>query len=349
MAHPRLIYKVCACPDTILFTSFPSLPLTPSTIMFSPTLFALLTLSIVVSGSQIQSLSDAFDNAGIQGCIAVESNTDGAPVVIHDCNEDNGDGAVVDWQVSFFTRQPAGPQQIKIYEDKCLDVKDGVDADGTTLQIWTCDANNKNQQWTSQTDWTFTWADTNKCIDLRDGGITDGTPIQLWTCSDGPNQKWVGASNPSNTQSVHITSTVNVSASSPIYCITGSGTTASAAVGLAECSAFQDTYPNGNTTWSVPAPSLTGYINTFVSKCLSVPDSNAANGVKVVLQDCLPRPTNQHWTTKKSAGVGYQYEFEGSGFCLDLTDGKEENGTELQIWECDTTGQNSNQNWWPTT
>ena len=30
--------------------------------------------------------------------------------------------------------------------NKCLDVDSGKDADGTNVQIWTCDANTKNQQ-----------------------------------------------------------------------------------------------------------------------------------------------------------------------------------------------------------
>ena len=30
---------------------------------------------------------------------------------------------------------------------KCLDVKDGVDADGTQLQVWDCTEGDTNQQW----------------------------------------------------------------------------------------------------------------------------------------------------------------------------------------------------------
>ncbi|KAJ6517463.1 ricin B lectin domain-containing protein [Mycena vitilis] len=141
-------------------------------------------------------------SAGLQGCIAVESNTDGAPVVIHNCNEDNGDNAVYNWNVSFFDRQNAGPQAIQVHGDKCIDVTGGVNADGTKLQIWTCVEGSKNQQWTSVTDGTFQWSGTNKCIDLTGGAITDGTQLQIWTCTDGSNQKWVGTSDPDNQQCV---------------------------------------------------------------------------------------------------------------------------------------------------
>ncbi|KAJ7865539.1 ricin B lectin domain-containing protein, partial [Mycena leptocephala] len=128
-------------------------------------------------------------------CIAAAENADGEPLIIHDCNTE--DLVNQDWQVSFFTRQNAGPQQIKVFGDKCIDVTGGVNADGTKLQIWTCDEGNTNQQWTSVTDSTFQWSGTNKCIDLTDGKITDGNVLQIYTCdSANSNQKWGGDPNP---------------------------------------------------------------------------------------------------------------------------------------------------------
>lgn len=39
------------------------------------------------------------------------------------------------------------PGQFRLFGDKCLDVTDGVDNDGTKLQIWKCgDDSNPNQQ-----------------------------------------------------------------------------------------------------------------------------------------------------------------------------------------------------------
>ncbi|KAJ7868542.1 ricin B lectin domain-containing protein, partial [Mycena olivaceomarginata] len=134
-------------------------------------------------------------NAGIQGCIAVADNADGEPLIIHNCNTE--DLTNQDWDVSFFGRVPVGPQQIKIFGDKCINVKDGVNADGTKLQIWSCVQGSKNQQWISLTDSTFQWSGTNNCIDLSDGKITDGNVLQLWTCdSNNSNQKWFGAPHP---------------------------------------------------------------------------------------------------------------------------------------------------------
>ncbi|KAJ7865536.1 ricin B lectin domain-containing protein, partial [Mycena leptocephala] len=142
-------------------------------------------------------------SAGIQGCIAVANNADGEPLVVHNCNTE--DLANQDWEVTFWTPPPgpiknAGPQQIKVFGEKCIDVKDGVNADGTKLQIWTCTEGNTNQQWISVTDATFQWSGTNKCIDLTDGKITDGNVLQIYTCdSKNSNQKWIGEPNPDTT------------------------------------------------------------------------------------------------------------------------------------------------------
>ncbi|KAJ7163010.1 ricin B lectin domain-containing protein, partial [Mycena filopes] len=125
-------------------------------------------------------------------CISVPDNADGAPLVIHDCNTE----ALVnqDWSLSFFDKQSAGPQPITVFGNKCIDVTGGVNADGTKLQIWTCVAGSKNQQWTSVSDFTLQWSGTNKCIDLTGGSITDGTQLQIYTCAtNNANQKWLGA------------------------------------------------------------------------------------------------------------------------------------------------------------
>ena len=49
---------------------------------------------------------------------------------------------------------------------QCLDVTNGVNEDGTKLQIWTCIAGNTNQMWNANADGTYTWAGTNKYDDL---------------------------------------------------------------------------------------------------------------------------------------------------------------------------------------
>ncbi|MFG2168485.1 ThuA domain-containing protein [Micromonospora chersina] len=70
---------------------------------------------------------------------------------------------------------------------KCLDVRSGATADGTQIQLYTCNGS------TAQT-WTVTPNSTvkalGKCLDVSGGGSADGTKIQLWTCNGTGAQNW---------------------------------------------------------------------------------------------------------------------------------------------------------------
>lgn len=88
--------------------------------MISSVLVALSAFIVSATARvEIESTSTAFFNAGMQGCISVPENANGAPVTIHDCNTQKN-ASNQDWELSFFTRQPAGPQPIKVFGDKCI-------------------------------------------------------------------------------------------------------------------------------------------------------------------------------------------------------------------------------------
>ncbi|GGT16066.1 ThuA domain-containing protein [Streptomyces chromofuscus] len=72
---------------------------------------------------------------------------------------------------------------------KCLDVSGGGSADGTRIQLWTCNGTGA-QQWSAQADGTVRNPQSGKCLDASGGTWNDGTPVHLWTCHTGPNQKW---------------------------------------------------------------------------------------------------------------------------------------------------------------
>ncbi|WIV56372.1 non-reducing end alpha-L-arabinofuranosidase family hydrolase [Amycolatopsis nalaikhensis] len=71
--------------------------------------------------------------------------------------------------------------------NRCLDVPNGNQADGTTLQIYDC-SGGANQQWTSTAAGLLTVYGT-KCLDAPTGA-TAGTRVQIWTCHGGANQQW---------------------------------------------------------------------------------------------------------------------------------------------------------------
>ncbi|MGN9918778.1 ThuA domain-containing protein [Micromonospora palomenae] len=80
-----------------------------------------------------------------------------------------------------------GTGPIKGLAGKCLDVRSSGTADGTQIQLYTCNGT------TAQT-WTVTPNSTikalGKCLDVSGGGSADGTKIQLWTCNGSGAQNW---------------------------------------------------------------------------------------------------------------------------------------------------------------
>ncbi|WP_435859383.1 ricin-type beta-trefoil lectin domain protein [Streptomyces parvulus] len=80
-----------------------------------------------------------------------------------------------------------GPGEVKGVGGKCLDVDNSMTADGTKVQLWTCNGTGA-QQWTRADDGTL--RALGKCLDVSNGGTADGTRIQLWTCNGTGSQKW---------------------------------------------------------------------------------------------------------------------------------------------------------------
>ncbi|MEV6968368.1 ThuA domain-containing protein [Hamadaea sp. NPDC051192] len=72
---------------------------------------------------------------------------------------------------------------------KCLDVAGGGTADGTKVQLWTCNGSGA-QNWTPQTDGSLRNPQSGKCLDAAGGATADGTQAQIWTCSGGAAQRW---------------------------------------------------------------------------------------------------------------------------------------------------------------
>ena len=72
---------------------------------------------------------------------------------------------------------------------KCLDVSEGGTADGTKVQLWTCNGSGA-QTWAAQSDGTVRNPQSGKCLDASGGTWNDGTAVHLWTCHANANQKW---------------------------------------------------------------------------------------------------------------------------------------------------------------
>jgi hypothetical protein len=72
-------------------------------------------------------------------------------------------------------------------DGKCLDANGGSSANGTKVQLWTCDGS-PAQQWTLSNGQIL--GPGGACLDVTGNTSTSGTPVELWGCWGGPNQQW---------------------------------------------------------------------------------------------------------------------------------------------------------------
>ncbi|MFD7445060.1 ricin-type beta-trefoil lectin domain protein [Streptomyces sp. NPDC059909] len=70
---------------------------------------------------------------------------------------------------------------------KCLDVAGANTANGTRVQLYTCNGT-AAQRWTVGTDGTV--RALGKCLDAAAAGTADGTRVQLWDCNGTGAQRW---------------------------------------------------------------------------------------------------------------------------------------------------------------
>ncbi|MFD0020655.1 ricin-type beta-trefoil lectin domain protein [Streptomyces sp. NPDC058382] len=82
---------------------------------------------------------------------------------------------------------PTGGQVRSGIAGKCLDVNGGSSANGTAVQLWSCN-NTEAQWWTGGSDGTV--RALGKCLDVTGSGIANGTEVDLWDCNGGTNQVW---------------------------------------------------------------------------------------------------------------------------------------------------------------
>ncbi|MFE1377960.1 ricin-type beta-trefoil lectin domain protein [Streptomyces sp. NPDC058740] len=80
---------------------------------------------------------------------------------------------------------PTGP--LTGLAGKCLDVAGAATADGTPVQLYTCNGTTA-QRWTLAADGTV--RALGKCLDATGGGTADGTKVQLYTCNGTGAQRW---------------------------------------------------------------------------------------------------------------------------------------------------------------
>ena len=71
---------------------------------------------------------------------------------------------------------------------KCMDINGGGTADGTTVDLYTCN-NTGAQVFIPQSNGELYNPQSNKCLDDTGYGGS-GTQLQIWDCADTSNQQW---------------------------------------------------------------------------------------------------------------------------------------------------------------
>ncbi|PZG11982.1 glycoside hydrolase family 18 [Micromonospora craterilacus] len=91
------------------------------------------------------------------------------------------------------TPPPSGRTgQITGIAGKCVDVAAAGTANGTAIQLYTCNGT-AAQRWTVSSDSTL--RALGKCMDVTSAGTANGTTIQLWDCNGTGAQVWQAQSN----------------------------------------------------------------------------------------------------------------------------------------------------------
>ncbi|UXY32704.1 RICIN domain-containing protein [Streptomyces sp. HUAS TT20] len=83
--------------------------------------------------------------------------------------------------------------KVEAAKGKCLDVQGGNTANGTPVQIYTCN-NSTAQEWKLWGSYDGGYALFNakaaKCLDVKSGNNANGTKIQVWSCNGSRPQQW---------------------------------------------------------------------------------------------------------------------------------------------------------------
>jgi predicted alpha-1,6-mannanase (GH76 family) len=200
---------------------------------------------------------------------------------------------------------------------QCVDVGgDDVGVDLAPVQLWNCQSNAVDQHWTQNSDQSI--STLGRCLDIEHNGTANGNVVELWDCNGVGGQKWVQQADGSlrNPQSGRCLD-------SP-----GGNTANGTRLEIWDCngSAAQKFFASGGAPISGPG-----------GKCVDVGgDDIGGNGAAVQLWDCQSYAADQHWSSSPDGSA------RTLGRCLDVVSGGTSNGTLVELWDCNGTG---NQKW----
>ncbi|MEV4139419.1 ricin-type beta-trefoil lectin domain protein [Dactylosporangium sp. NPDC049742] len=158
----------------------------------------------------------------------------------------------------------------------CVDVAGANRANGTAVQLYTCNGNGA-QQWTLQSNGAV--EALGKCLDVPAGQTGNGTRVWLWDCNGLPWQQWT----------VRGDGELQTSAGSGRCLETpGTATAPGTAVQVWDCVGS----PWTNQKWWARGDG--SIVNLRSNLCLDTQNGATANGTRLVVNPCDGRPS-QRW------------------------------------------------------
>ncbi|HEV2634558.1 MAG TPA: ricin-type beta-trefoil lectin domain protein [Actinocrinis sp.] len=194
----------------------------------------------------------------------------------------------------------------------CLDVNGGNSADGTAVQLWTCN-HTTAQSWSLYNDDTL--RSLGKCLDATAGATGNGTKIELYTCNGTGAQVW----QPYNGGYLNL-------ASGRCLDDPASSTNIGTQLQLYDC--------NSSTAQLWAAPGVGPAASGLAGKCLDVYDATNVNGTKADLYTCNGTVAQQ-WDLRSGM-------LQAVSLCLDIAGNGTADGTLVDVWDCNGT---ANQVW----
>ncbi|MFC1419061.1 ricin-type beta-trefoil lectin domain protein [Streptacidiphilus cavernicola] len=191
----------------------------------------------------------------------------------------------------------------------CLDVRGGLTADGTAVQLWGCN-HTAAQTLSYQADNTVRVL--GKCLTVSGGGTANNTPVGIAACAGTAAQAWSHGSDGT---------LVNPASGRCLDVPNGNTTPGAVQLQLYDC--------NGTAAqlWKPPPGQVTGPAGL----CVDVANADPSSATAVQLSGCNGTDA-QRWS---APGDRTLRDF---GKCLDATGGATANGTPVQLWDCDGTG-----------
>ena len=214
---------------------------------------------------------------------------------------------------------------------KCVDVAgDDVGGDGAVVQLWDCQALAADQQWTGSDVGGLGHLSTlGRCLDLDGDGTANGTKLELWDCNTAGGQQWVptadgGLLNPQSGRCLDDPSG-NTADGTPLQ--------------LYDCQA-NDVAQQFRVFTPIIGPG---------GKCLDVAGNDVGgDGAGIDLWDCIGNHTDNccglHAAADQQLSLNPNGTITTLGRCLDLDGDGTVNGTQLELWDCNSAG---GQQWVP--